>query len=103
MSMSRPCTAAAGPKNRQRFLTRSTPTPPTHARSRRWCAAILAVILSHVERDWVDMLRKSALALGLIGSFAAAAHADTITFKNGHEVHGRLVKETDTEVIFQVG
>lgn len=49
------------------------------------------------------MLRKTALTLGLVGALAAPAIADTITFKNGHEVHGRLVEETDKHVIFQVG
>jgi hypothetical protein len=35
--------------------------------------------------------------------FSSVALADTITFKNGHEVHGRLVEETSDYVIFQVG
>ncbi len=49
------------------------------------------------------MLRKTALTIVLLGALAAPAVADTITFKNGHEVHGRLVEETDKYVIFQVG
>lgn len=49
------------------------------------------------------MLRKLALTLVLTGALSAPALADTITFKNGHEVHGRLVEETDKYVIFQVG
>src|SRR5687767_14004916 len=50
------------------------------------------------------MLRKYALTvLLMMGALAAPAFADTITFKNGHEVHGRLIEETDKHVIFQVG
>ena len=49
------------------------------------------------------MAGKTALTLAVLGALAAPALADTITFKNGHEVHGRLVEETDKYVIFQVG
>jgi hypothetical protein len=54
------------------------------------------------------MLRKTAVGLGLIVSvggalLAAPVLADTITFKNGHEVNGRLIEETADYVIFQVG
>ncbi|HZV00080.1 MAG TPA: hypothetical protein VFF73_25410, partial [Planctomycetota bacterium] len=48
------------------------------------------------------MLRKTALLLVFAGALAAPALADTITFKNGHEVTGKLVEETADYVIFQV-
>lgn len=47
--------------------------------------------------------RSSLLALGLTGVLAGPALADTVTFKNGREVHGRLIEETKDEIIVQVG
>jgi hypothetical protein len=62
-----------------------------------------AILLPVGRKRVKTMAGKTALTLLVLGALAAPALADTITFKNGHEVHGRLMEETDKYVIFQVG
>jgi hypothetical protein len=51
----------------------------------------------------VGRVRTIGLVLGLGCALATPAVADTVTFKNGREVHGRLVEETGDDITLQVG
>jgi hypothetical protein len=48
------------------------------------------------------MHRKLAMSLALSAALAAPALADTITLKNGHELHGQLIEEGKDYVSFKV-